>query len=401
MRMAQSAESKHDARASNGKLDYRIRMDWGCMKRRTGRMLRLFFGLALALCMGAAAGSETAPYVLFTDAPHEPMEVISALEAGLQRGRAAIGDEVTVPAVGTLPEFKVKLRGKAQMAAATVRTSRSTPLMVVADTHGEYEILVQLLRSQRIIDSDLRWSFRGGHLVFLGDVFDRGSHQTEILWLIYKLEAEAARAGGGVHLLLGNHELMVLSGDNRYLNEKYLQTARAAGVHSYADLFSAGTLLGQWLRTKPAVLKLNDLLCLHGGIAPEVIERKLSLHELNSMVAQSLPGAAPTARTADILAFVKGKNSPLWYRGYFPEAQEFRQATAQDVDAALEQFGVSRILVGHTPVDTVTPLYGGKVIAVQVYPHRDEGGHAIMEAVRIERGRPWRAGIDGSKTAIN
>lgn len=368
------------------------------MERGTGRMLRLFFGLALALCARAAAGSDTAPYVLLTDDTHTPMEVVSVPEAGVQRDGAAVGDELTVPGVGSLPAFKVKLRGKPPMASTRVQTRRNTPLMVVADTHGEYEILVQLLRSQRIVDSALRWSFRSGHLVFLGDVFDRGPNQTEILWLIYKLEAEAAKAGGGVHLLLGNHELMVLSGDLRYLNEKYPQTTRAAGASSYAELFSVNTLLGQWLRTKPAVLKLNDLLCLHGGIAPEVIERKLSLQELNFMVTQSLQATAPAP---EILSFVKGKSSPLWYRGYFPEAQEFRQATVQDVDATLAHFGVRRILVGHTPVDAVTPLYDGKVIAVQVYPHRDAGGHAIMEAVRIERGRPWRAGIDGSRTAIN
>ena len=63
----------------------------------------------------------------------------------------------------------------------------------------------------------------------LGDVFDRGPNHLEILWLLYQLEAEAARAGGGVHLVLGNHEAMVLNGDLRYLNAKYADTARVLG----------------------------------------------------------------------------------------------------------------------------------------------------------------------------
>lgn len=53
------------------------------------------------------------------------------------------------------------------------------------------------------------------------------------------------------------------------------------------------------------------------------------------------------------------------------------------------------ILVGHTIVDTITPLYDGKVIAVQVSMHRDEQNRPIAEGLRIDRGRFYRATIDG------
>ena len=72
----------------------------------------------------------------------------------------------------------------------------------------------------KVIDTDLTWSFGDGHLVIVGDVFDRGPNVTECLWLIYRLEQEASAAGGAVHFLLGNHELMVMRGDLRYLNER-------------------------------------------------------------------------------------------------------------------------------------------------------------------------------------
>ena len=92
-----------------------------------------------------------------------------------------------------------------------------------------------------------------------------------------------------------------------------------------------------------------------------------------------------------------GELGPLWYRGYFGDPQHAVRETSDQVDSALRHFGANTILVGHTRVPTVTPLYDQRVIAVQVYPRRDEtSGQAVMEAVKIESGRLLRARIDGT-----
>ncbi len=98
----------------------------------------------------------------------------------------------------------------------------------MADTHGEYAIAVELLKKQKVIDANLKWSFGKGRLAVLGDVFDRGPNQTEILWLLYSLEAQAKAAGGAVYVMLGNHESMALGGDERYLSPEVPQGARCA-----------------------------------------------------------------------------------------------------------------------------------------------------------------------------
>jgi hypothetical protein len=92
---------------------------------------------------------------------------------------------------------------------------------------------------------------------------------------------------------------------------------------------------------------------------------------------------------------VMGSLGPLWYRGYFPEQAAFPRATPEDVQLTLETFAVRRILIGHTIVPTVTPLYDGKVIAVQVYPKRDDTGHANFESLLIRKGQYWQATLDG------
>jgi hypothetical protein len=303
---------------------------------------------------------------------------------------------ITIPAVGTLPSFDVQLREPSDAAPDEIKTRTRPPLFVVADTHGEFEILAQMLLKHRIVDAKLRWNFGSGHLVILGDVFDRGAHQTEILWLIYALEAQARKAGGGVHLLLGNHEVMVLSGDQRYLNAKYRLTAQALDV-SYPDLFSATSVLGQWLRTKPTILKINRLLCLHGGVSPEVVARRLTVPQINSILRTFLNGQPfPSHAEEERAQFLTGRTGPLWYRGYFATDERDADTAIENIERSLEHFDVTTILVGHTRVPTITALHESKVIAVQVYPQRDERGSTMFEALLIRNGKFYRALPDGN-----
>ena len=356
---------------------------------------------AWLLCTPLLAADADGPYVLRgADGRYQSWNVDATADGARKRVDAVKpGATLKIPAVGAYPAFSAKLRPPAEIEPEVVRTTGNAPLFIVADTHGEFEILAQMLTSQKIVDAKLGWSFGRGHLVVLGDVFDRGPNQLEILWLLYSLEAQAAKAGGGVHLLLGNHETMALRGDLRYLHPKYVESARTLGVTSYAELFPPDSVLGQWLRSKPTVLKIDDLLCLHGGISRALVDRKLSLAEINGTVRDVLNGKVPAA-DADRADFLMTQLGPLWYRGYFAAHSDFTGATMQDVDLTLALFGVKRILVGHTIVPTITPLYDGKVIAVQVYPKR-EGAQVSFESLLIRDGKSFRATPDGATQPLN
>jgi hypothetical protein len=174
-----------------------------------------------------------------------------------------------------------------------------------------------------------------------------------------------------------------------------LESARVLGVRSYAELFGPRTVLGQWLRTRAVVLKFNDLLCLHGGISRALLDRKLTLADVNDTVRATLSGTlAEDAATRERAEFLMTTLGPLWYRGYFAEHADYTGATADDVSITLQHFGVSRILVGHTIVPTITPLYDGRVIATQVYPKRDDSG-VKYESLLIRGGKFLRALPDG------
>ena len=353
--------------------------------------------LVLALLLPLRAWAGDGPYVMREAGRLEVWSVVDEAE-GPRKVVSAPSQEarVTIPAVGEVPAFQVTIRPASPLAPDVAKSRKSAPVYVVADTHGEYQILAAMLMKHGVIDAALRWNFGNGQLVVLGDVFDRGAHQTEILWLLYELEAQARKQGGALHFVLGNHELMVMGGDLRYLNPKYRTTAAVLGVASYTQLFGPESVLGQWLRTRAAVLKLNDLLFLHGGISPRLVDLGITQPQINAsiravMTQASLAGGAERERAALLL----GEDGPLWYRGYFADTAGDATPLA-DIRRMLAHFGVSRILVGHTRVPTITSLYDGRVIAVQVYPRHTGSGAVEFETLLIRGGVFYRARPDGS-----
>src|SRR5690606_8212123 len=91
-------------------------------------------------------------------------------------------------------------------------------LVVVARVHGAHDQLDSLLESAGLVDERLGWSGGDAVLVSLGDLLDRGAESRKVIDLMMRLEREAPRSGGAVHVLLGNHEAMNLIGDLRYVS---------------------------------------------------------------------------------------------------------------------------------------------------------------------------------------
>ncbi len=97
-------------------------------------------------------------------------------------------------------------------------------MLVLSDIEGDFTAFKMILKGAKVIDDSFNWSFGDGHLVLVGDYFDRGLNVTECLWLIYKLETEAEAYGGKVHFILGNHEIMNMQGYTDCVRKKFLPT---------------------------------------------------------------------------------------------------------------------------------------------------------------------------------
>lgn len=272
-----------------------------------------------------------------------------------------------------------------------------TRIITISDIHGEFDALTDFLKAAGVVDDALHWSWGDGHLVVDGDVFDRGDQVTECLWLFYQLEQEARSAGGRVHFLLGNHETMVLRRDLRYVNSKYLDgIVRRSRIH-YDELYGPDMELGRWLRTRNTAIKVNDVLFVHGGLPPQLAEEGMSLAQINELGRTNLDLRSYEVAFSDSIKAFYGHTptGPFWYRGYHG-AQENRypQATDEEIDATLAAYGVSAIVVGHTEVDRVESLYGGRVYAIDV-PLNELG---TFQGLLWEAGRFFRVEGDGSLT---
>lgn len=264
-------------------------------------------------------------------------------------------------------------------------------IVALSDIHGQYGLLVRLLRANKVIDAQDRWALGTDTLVIAGDVFDRGPQVTEAFWLLYGLQQQAAAVGGAVHFVLGNHETMVLYDDLRYVNPKYLRSAQLLG-RSYPQLYGPDSVIGQWLRTRPVLLKIGDTLFLHGGISPEAVELALDPVRTNAgyQASLGLPKAEVKADPATAPLY-DGKTSPIWYRGYF----DGRLDTA-GVQNVLDRLQLARIVVGHTSMPHVSSFHGDRVIAIDSSIKNGENGELLF----IEKGTLSRGLLDGSRVPL-
>ena len=275
-------------------------------------------------------------------------------------------------------------------------------IVAVGDVHGAFDQFVAILRAASIIDNRNRWSGKKAVLVQTGDVLDRGPDSRKALDLLRKLEGEAQRAGGRVYALLGNHELMRLVSDWRYVSQGETDAfkngdstdlrERALGVFSaeaeknakaqgkpfdpaaYREQFLKEVPLGSlemrfafeakgeygaWVRQRATVARINGILFLHGGISEPV--SMMGCEGVNAAVRKDLM-SLPVPLDQVSTLFAASETGPLWYRGL---ASEPESSLAPTLGVILERMKARAIVIGHTTVaGKLTPRLGGRVILI-------------------------------------
>ncbi len=247
-------------------------------------------------------------------------------------------------------------------------------IYVLGDIHGEFDDLIKILKTSRLINEQLEWTGGKAHLVFLGDLFDRGKKVTKLLWFIYKLEQQALKVGGKVHVVLGNHEIMVMTKDLRYVSVKERGIA-VAHKTTYDQLFHpTKSILGNWLKHKTSVMKINSVLFAHGGVI------NLETKDLSKFNTQALDYMNDTDIFLDLIAdqpnsskydpkkwiemrkFFFDQNNPYWFRG-FVRSNELEN----DLNKTLKRFESDQHVVGHTALSFISTKYNGKLIATDLH----------------------------------
>ena len=279
-------------------------------------------------------------------------------------------------------------------------------IIAIGDIHGDYDNYISVLKEAGVVNRRGRWVAGKTHVVQVGDIPDRGPDTLKIIRHLQKLEKQAKKAGGYLHLLIGNHEYMNITGDLRYVHpgeyaafetrnskqvrdnyynyvvqtlERQRQDLLASG-HSTNDLpivdetfeqnwyvehplgfvehrlaWQQGGDIFEWVASHNTIIRINGTLFLHGGLSSTLLPMTLS--EINDRIRAELnrePVKGEPLGTADF--------GPLWYRGL---ARGNETAEGEALQAILSHFDAQTIVLGHTPdLKVITPRFGGQVIVV-------------------------------------
>ncbi|KAJ3124190.1 hypothetical protein HK100_011318 [Physocladia obscura] len=222
-------------------------------------------------------------------------------------------------------------------------------IVAVGDYHGDYPQVAKVLRMAGIIDSTgaVLKAMQPTVFVQTGDVVDRGPDTIALFELMQRLyngstmfhSYQESSASGliGMFPLLGNHEIMNLQGDLRYVTaEDY---ASFGGREARRAAWSSQGWLGELLFTtfNNVTAIVNGSVFVHGGITSEWAQ--LGVDGLNNHVHNALK--EPRWRDS-----VFGSNGPFWYRGY---ALENEDVVCKPLKKALKLLKAKRMIIGHTP----------------------------------------------------
>ena len=305
-------------------------------------------------------------------------------------------------------------------------------IVAIGDIHGDYDNYIAVLKNAGVINRRGRWAAGKTHVVQVGDIPDRGPDTLKIIEHLQKLEKQALKAGGRLHLLIGNHEHMNITGDLRYVHPgeyeafenrnskqlrknyyayvvKTIEQQRATllaggddashlpvpdedfkrdwynehplGFVEHRVAWQQGGELFEWIAAHNTVIRINDILFLHGGLSAELLP--LSVTDINERVRAELNRDAFKGEplgTSD--------NGPLWYRGL---ARGDEAAVRPALDSVLAHYEAAMIVLGHTPdLNAITPRFGGQVVIIDTGISAYYGGH--LASLLIE---------DGTATAIH
>lgn len=216
---------------------------------------------------------------------------------------------------------------------------------VIGDVHGQLEKLRGLLRGAELIDQIETWS--GNNTLWLmGDLVDHGPDGIGAVELVMRLQQQAARAGGRIQILLGNHDMLLLAAHRFGTRpipgqDKTLWDLWHKSGGQEADLERITPDHVCWLSSLPAMALEGDHLLAHAD-ALFYTSYGQSISQVNQAMS----------------ALLQSDDAASWFRllEEFGEHGAFVDATtgADRARAFLDCFGGGQLVHGHTPITKLT-----------------------------------------------
>lgn len=259
-------------------------------------------------------------------------------------------------------------------------------LVAIGDLHGDLNATRKALRIGGLIDAQDNWVGGKTVVVQTGDQTDRGDQERAIIDLLERLQMQAKAAGGAIHVLNGNHELMNAALDFRYVTEGGYQEfqpgikfdtkdPRLAKLPEHQKARAAAFLPGgpyaQILAKRNTIVVVGDTVFVHGGVLPALIDQGIGT--FNDAVRAWLRGERDRPES------VRGKASPVWSRHFSADVEADDCALLAQ---SLKKLGLKRMVVSHTVQNKINPACDEGVWRIDVGMAAHYGGQpAVLEIV--------------------
>lgn len=234
-------------------------------------------------------------------------------------------------------------------------------LVAIGDIHGDLTVAIKSLKLAGVIPlnvsdttcniQNINWIGNDTVVVQVGDQIDRvrpnklhnnicieedceivedeGS-DLKIVCLFERLHSQAMKHGGALFSVYGNHELMNVEGDFRYVSPKEFKEfgnyfrgkieQNSNFPYGYKERLQAfkpgGNLSKRLANTRHSVLQVGSWIFVHGGISPECAN-KYTIDEINNYVKKWLLGDTSSENMKHIQYLYHNDNddnSPFWSR---------------------------------------------------------------------------------------
>ena len=244
-------------------------------------------------------------------------------------------------------------------------------ILVIGDLHADYTNTLRLLKHFKLINSNNKWIGKNTVIVQLGDQLDgqgRSYHEDasgefKLLDLLDDLHLQAQMYGGAVYSILGNHELMNISGVFTYVSKKDMENS--GGEENRREMYKIGGEMAQRFScTRNSILKINDILFVHGGITSDIInfntDSDKEIHIINTILRKYLNGFIET-NDKELNNYFNSVKGITWERALGKDTVD-----CDDVTKVLKKLKANHIVVGHTPQDIINSKCDNRVWRVDV-----------------------------------
>lgn len=294
-------------------------------------------------------------------------------------------------------------------------------LVAVGDIHGDLPKAKSALRLAGLIGPEDRWSGGAATVVQVGDIFDRGGDEIKLLYFFERLRREAARAGGTVITMNGNHETMNVDADFRFVTREGIKEFDNWGFWQYigngmkrmcdgigrdavfrdlcdgvpdeipgippeflngtrfriAALRPGGLISSRFLSNNQTVVVVGDSVFAHGGVLEKHVV--YGLERMNKEVRDWILGLGEKVGNR----LVRGGDSVVWLRSFSNKL--VKDGDCSILEHVLETIpGARRMIMGHTiQEDGISSACGGRAIRVDVGMSRLCGDH-FPEVLEID-----------------